>query len=92
MHFSSVSEYSGYSMEMEDWDVAIHIQIQGAIILENTPEHCQGLLHMGAVEVGQGPLPGPGPGLNIEDGLDLGGVQDAVMLLWRKQSFSWRLT
>ena len=82
-------------MVREDGDVARGSRFRElSSSLENrAPKHSQGLLHMGGVEVGHAPLPGPGPNPDpdLEVTLDLGGVQDAARLLWRKQSFLWRL-
>ena len=60
------------------------------LLLENTSDLGQGLI-LGAVGVTKGLLSGPGPGLDLEDVPDQGEVQEAVKLLWRKQSFYWKL-
>ena len=46
------------------------------------PDHCQGLLHEGAAEVGPLPDPGPDPDPDLGVTLDLGDtVQDAARRL-----------
>ena len=52
------------------------------LLRENgAPEHCQGVLHVGAAEVGPLPDPGPKPDPDLGVTLDPGDTQDAARLL-----------
>ena len=70
-------------MEREDGDMLDPDSGSSVLLRENrAPEHCQGLLHMGASEVGPLPDPGLDPDSDLGVTLDLGDtVQDAARRL-----------
>ena len=66
---------------METWHADPDLGSSILLQKNRAPKHCQGLLHMGAAEVGPLPDPGPDPDPDLGVTLDLGDTQDAVRLL-----------